>query len=335
MATIASVIDFSSNGMNWASLTDKPITSSYMIALLKATQERLGCWGLGLTPPGNPRQDQIAAALSTEIEYAFYNVEYARLVHRGIDELIPKTANHTDTGTWAGNADTNANNVFPWTEADLLSDIGDATRVPEPSRYSPVTAEWFIQSYQLLKRLLWRMDDVGWERKTASAKLRSVASSISQADAESLYTAASDTLLNTTDPPEAFSEYPGQYVLLRRSNGTIVDDPNDWCKDEGYDQEIDEYVYARAKPDFTGTDFNAQGDGYVEDQWQAESLVSSYSITSADWVGEGGQYELPIVADNQSTLPVWHTVTNTVYGYQLYQVVNIRKFNITNGLRFL
>lgn len=63
--------------------------------------------------------------------------------------LIPKFVNHTDNGgNWDGQS-----TIPNWTEATMLTAIGDAARLPAPS--SIKAAAWCFQQYEMLNMIKW------------------------------------------------------------------------------------------------------------------------------------------------------------------------------------
>ena len=70
--------------------------------------------------------------------------------HTAISTLIPKFANHTyNSGDFDGALD-----VIVWSEASILSSIGDASRLSISSG-NQITAAWLGQQYNILDRLRW------------------------------------------------------------------------------------------------------------------------------------------------------------------------------------
>ena len=348
--------------MDWSDLTNAPAMSSHIVALLKACKERLACFGLETnTSHSFALQEQIDDALATDLQGRYYKLGYGsdrtdlRCIHRSIDALIPKAANPSKESTWDGAGPsyslslnqniTASEGDFAYTEADILADIGDASRVPEPSRYDPLIAAWAMQSYKLLNRLKWHVHDERWQRTTADALRRYVtANYTSRASAEAEYAATPDSTYNGRPfghEPTAWTSEDGSpyYKLGRQSHGTYVIDPNNWCQSEGYAQEIDCYVFARVARQSLPVDpttFYDHGDGYTEDTWHAVPSISGYLISQADWIADGnGAIDLPLIPNNQSATPTVWGALYYYHGYRLPGVVNIRKFDITNGLRFI
>jgi hypothetical protein len=70
----------------------------------------------------------------------------------GITTMIPLFVNHTDhSGNWNGQT-----TIPNWTEATILTAIGDASRIAVPS--SLVCAKWCYQQYKILNMLRWTTD---------------------------------------------------------------------------------------------------------------------------------------------------------------------------------
>lgn len=70
--------------------------------------------------------------------------------HSTISSLIPGFVNHTDNGgNWDGQT-----TIPNWTEATILTSIGDASRLAI-SQLSPDTKAWFVQQYKILNLLKW------------------------------------------------------------------------------------------------------------------------------------------------------------------------------------
>ena len=86
----------------------------------------------------------------TIITSAFFAAFEAKM-----NDIIPLSFNHTiQGGDYTGLDD-----LPYWTEADLLTEIGDATRIPAP--VDPiVSASWMWQQYRMLNKLLWFALDV-------------------------------------------------------------------------------------------------------------------------------------------------------------------------------
>lgn len=75
----------------------------------------------------------------------------------GIDDILDRYANHTDSsGDWTGQDD-----IPLWTEADMLTAIGDAERIPAPT--DPlISARWMFQQYKILNLLRWVRKVIGY-----------------------------------------------------------------------------------------------------------------------------------------------------------------------------
>ena len=147
-------VDSRGNALDWTFRQSKLLYPGYEM-LRKALIER--CTVTSVAVP--------AVLQTARAPGRIYTGDWYINFHNTISTLITKFINHTDSG---GNWDGQPQNTVPfavWSEADILTEIGDAVRVPGPS--IPLAA-WSLQQYKILNLLLWiteGSDDPLFEQK--------------------------------------------------------------------------------------------------------------------------------------------------------------------------
>jgi hypothetical protein len=127
--------------MDWSGMEDKPLRWFHAEALRLALVER--CQVASVTVP---------TVLNSAVA-AGYPVLHSWITafQSTMSSLFSHFANHTDNdGDWTG-----ATSIPTWTEATMISAIGDSARVTPASSKTPTLAAWAMQQYHMLNKLLW------------------------------------------------------------------------------------------------------------------------------------------------------------------------------------
>jgi hypothetical protein len=122
---------------DWSTIDKTRLTAPLdgIIAVIKAVNERCAASGFSLITEID-RLDEIAASIA---------------IQSTVSALITSFVKHPDNGgNWAG-----LTSIPNWTEADILTAIGDDERIPAPARASELSAEWLYQQYEIINLLLW------------------------------------------------------------------------------------------------------------------------------------------------------------------------------------
>lgn len=139
------IVDWTSEGMNWTSLSGKNFYP-YLEALRLALLERAD--GAGLTIPTILNSPVL---IGGETTYAWGDA-YNDLMSDTITKYVDKDDN-------SGNWHETVNGPPSWSEATLLTAIGDTVRYPIYFFGSELTSKWALQQYNFLNKLLWHEID--------------------------------------------------------------------------------------------------------------------------------------------------------------------------------
>ncbi len=152
-------VDAGGNPLEWSTRKNKLLYPGYEM-LRRALIER--CTAIGTSVPSPldvPRApDKIyRASPSWLLEF-----------HNKITDLIGAFVNYEDSGgDWSGVSYGQPENVAPiWTEASLMTAIGDPSRIAPYTNFGPrmFYADWSLQQYKILNKLIWVRDQfhAGW-----------------------------------------------------------------------------------------------------------------------------------------------------------------------------
>lgn len=126
----------------------------------------------------------VPALLSAAYNPIRPNRDYVNAIHSEVTALISLFANHTDSGgNWDGQ-----NTIPTWTEATILTAIGDGARIA-PSILD-VLSPWYFQTKKILCLLKWALHTRSSSQAVWTSSEKSVSGS-SWADAKSDFAAAS------------------------------------------------------------------------------------------------------------------------------------------------
>lgn len=134
-------VDAGGNPLSWGSRKNKLLYPAYEMLRL-AHNERGN--SIGFSP--------ITAERSSG---KIYTGNWIASFHTIMSALILNYVNHEDSGgNWNGESA-----IKLWTIADILTSIGDASRVPASKIF---IADWSLQQYKLLNKLRWSLKSLAW-----------------------------------------------------------------------------------------------------------------------------------------------------------------------------
>ncbi len=133
-------VDSAGNPLDWSSRSQKLLYPGYEM-LRKALVERCT-----VSSTGVPASLQIARASGK-----IYSGTWFSDFQSTISALIPKFVNSDDSGgDWSG--ETLVDFAPFWNESDIITAIGDVSRLPAPSIFK---SDWSLQQYKILNKLVW------------------------------------------------------------------------------------------------------------------------------------------------------------------------------------
>ncbi len=298
-------VDAGGNPLDWTSRQSKLLYPGYEM-LRKALVERCAATGTAI-----PAVLNVARAPGR-----IYTGGWFSAFHSKVSSLIPKFVNQTDNGgDWDGLATFAPN----WNEADILTAIGDATRIPAPD--IPL-AEWSLQQYKILNLLLWKAVVVNLTNDRATKQDESV---VSWAEAVTKYLAepwdASGTQRNsgygTLNP---FTPRWGavRWRCKARITAAAVASQIDW------------YLYMDPGPGANIDNWDDEGMGFSQDTYWLFEADSPYAASVVPISG------FPTAREDPPPEPTVTGVNNhTGWNSGSGNLRAIVKFNVTDGFKFV
>jgi hypothetical protein len=126
------------NGLTWDAPNPLWTLQELNLAMIEAIKEKDSATGR-----------TVPALLSASYNPIRPNRDYVNAIHSEVSTLIPLFVNHTDHGgDWSGQA-----TIPAWTEATILTAIGDSARII--SSNLNVLSPWYFQTKRILDLLRW------------------------------------------------------------------------------------------------------------------------------------------------------------------------------------
>lgn len=222
-----------------------------------------------------------------------------------ITTLIPKYVNHTDnSGDWNGQT-----TIPAWTEATILTAIGDASRLPAPS--SQICAKWCFQQYKILNMPRWVKVSLGF----------------SGADIDNCRVYAYGTAADFNAIPwsrkSAVNGLAQHTVVWNNGTSLTIDRVRShkvYTNSFPYDITMDTYpLFKTYDNHYQNNDYPAALNTYYKIDSQ---VIGSLSNSTDIYLGDFGDYNLTPDA------------INTSFGWHCNQQLGILKFTGPNGFGF-
>jgi len=319
------ITSWTSEGMVWDTLENKRLYP-YIEAIRLALIERATVAGVALS---SVLTTPIASGV---IPKAADGGSFGTLFQAAVTNLIGYFINQTDNGgNWTNVPSTSSTaNIIPdWTEADILTSIGAASRLGVGGD-KLFSKEWILQQYQILNKLVWTKTGTN----NIAFNMAYQKSSGWQADyttAVAAFNAASWTTSGATLNSSHFLDISGSQRLIIRNYLDVA--LSNWSTT--YKHSMDIYVR------LTGIDGGVNA--YEDNDWGTTYPGSGkYTIalihqettpfqTSTYNYPIAGNFDTPSVTDG-TALKGWYGYDKGLGGIKIVVLVN--KWNVVDGFQF-